>query len=159
MSSIQPPPPYQVPPYSPSAAQLQKSGKRKMKWVIVASVVGVLLFFTLAAGGLVALVFGSLRSSDAYQFAVQTASGDPRVLSRLGAPVKPGWLISGTINLQNDAGRADLSIPLHGATHQGTIHVVGKKAEGVWAYEMLSLRVDDSQETVDLLARDAKERK
>ena len=119
--------------------------------IAIAAVLGGLLLIVLFVGLFVVAVFGSMRSSDPYRFAVETAMHDPRVLSRLGSPVKPGWLISGSISVQNDSGQADLSIPVQGSAHKGTIHVVGKKSEGVWAYQRLVLAGEDGREQLDLL--------
>ena len=118
----------------------------------MAAVLGALLLIVLFIGAIVAAVFGSLRSSDPYRFAVQTTAHDPRVLSKLGSPLKPGWLVSGNISVQNDSGQAELSIPVEGAIHKGTIHVVGKKSEGQWTYQRLALKVEDGKERIDLLA-------
>jgi len=59
--------------------------------------------------------------------------------------------LSGNISVQNDSGQADLSIPVQGSAHKGTIHVVAKKSEGEWTYNKLTLEVDDSPKRVDLL--------
>jgi hypothetical protein len=118
---------------------------------VIAVVAGVLLLAVLFIGVIVGAVFGAMRSSDPYRFAMQTASHDPRVLSKLGSPVKAGWLITGNINIRNDSGDADLSIPVQGPIHNGTIHVVARKSEGEWTYQQLTLKVEDVPERLNLL--------
>jgi hypothetical protein len=53
--------------------------------------------------------------------------------------------------VQNDSGQADLFIPIQGATHKGKIHVVGKKSEGAWAYQILTLNTEDMEDGVEQL--------
>jgi hypothetical protein len=111
----------------------------------------VLLLIALFVGAIVAAVFGAMKSSDPYRFAMQTASHDRRVTAKLGSPVHAAWLISGNISVNNDSGRADLSIPVQGPIHKGSIHVVATKSEGEWTYQQLTLKAEDSSERVDLL--------
>src|SRR5262245_39035723 len=128
MSYVPPPPP----PSAPAPGQVYgpqpvagKSGS-KLKWIILSVVLGILLLVALFVAAIFAIVFGSVRSSEPYQHAMQVASQDPRVLARLGAPVKPGWLFGGSINVAGDSGNADLSIPVEGSRGKGTIYVVAK---------------------------------
>ena len=149
-SSYAPPPPPSPPPdYPPAVAS--PGPRKKVVWIVLAAVLGGVLLFVLFIGAIFAVVFGSIRSSEPFRHALQVASHDPRALSMLGGTVKPGWLVSGNISVQNDSGQADLSIPVQGPTHKGTIHVVAKKSEGEWTYDKLMLEVDDSPERVDLL--------
>src|SRR6516225_3748819 len=126
--SIPPPPPSILSPAPP--AQPGSRAKRQVVWIIVAVVLGVLLLIALFVGAIVAAVFGAMKSSDPYRFAMQTASHDRRVTAKLGSPVHAAWLISGNISVNNDSGRADLSIPVRGGIYKGAIHVVATKSEG-----------------------------
>ena len=122
-----------------------------MVWLIVAAVLGVVLLIVLFVSAIVAVVFGAMKSSDPYRFAMQTAAQDSRVAAKLGSPVHAGWLISGNISVNNDSGKADLSIPVQGSIHKGAIHVVARKSAGEWTYQQLTLKAEDSSERVDLL--------
>jgi hypothetical protein len=146
-SSAPPPPSVLSPPPPPPGDRTNK----KLVWIIVTVVLAVLLLAGLFIGAVGAAIFAGMRSSDPYRFAMQTATHDPRVLSRLGSPVKAGWLVNGNINLRNDSGDADLSIPVSGPTHKGTIHVVGTKTGGEWTYQKLTLTVKDGPEGLNLL--------
>jgi hypothetical protein len=127
-----------------------KSGS-KLKWIIVSVVLGILLLVGLFVAAIIGIVFGSMRSSEPYQHAMQVASHDPRVLARLGEPIRPGWLFGGSINVAGESGNADLSIPIEGSRGKGTIYVVAKKSEGEWTYQNLALRIEGSTERIDLL--------
>lgn len=122
-----------------------------MVWIVVAAFLGVLMLVVLFIGAIATAVFAGMRASDPYRFALHAATSDARVLSRLGSPVKPGWLITGSINVRNDSGDADLSIPLQGTVHRGAIHVVASKSEGQWTYQKLTLKVEDGLQSLDLL--------
>ena len=150
-----PPPP--SPPAPPVAGQAygsppvaSKAGG-KLKWVILSVVLGILLLVGIFVAAIFMIVFGAMRSSEPYQHAVQVASHDPRVLGRLGAPIKPGWLTGGTINVAGGSGAADLTISVEGSRGKGTIFVVARKSEGEWTYQNLALRIEDSTERIDLL--------
>lgn len=144
-----PPPPSQSSAYPPAVAS--SGSRKKIVWIVLAAVLGGVLLLVLFIVGIVAVVFASIRSSEPFRHAVQVASHDPRSLSMLGGPVKPGWLVSGNISVQNDSGQADLSIPVQGSTHKGTIHVVAKKSQGEWTYDSLVLEVEDGPQHLDLL--------
>jgi len=102
-------------------------------------------------GAVAYAIFGSMKSSTPYQHAVELATHDPRVLATLGAPVTPGLLLGGSINVAGDSGSADLTIPLEGAARKGKLYVVAKKAEGEWTYQTLAVRTEDGTGRIDLL--------
>jgi hypothetical protein len=148
-----PPPP--GPPAPPVAGQTSppvasKTGG-KLKWVILSVVLGILMLVGVFVAAVFMIVFGAMKSSEPYQHAVQVASHDPRVLERLGAPIKPGWLTGGTINVSGGSGAADLTISVEGSRGKGTIFVAARKSEGEWTYQNLALRIEDSRERIDLL--------
>lgn len=133
-------------PQSPDQVQRQK---RLRRTIIVAAIAAVLLIGTFV-GGLLAIIFGALKSSEPYQHGVQIAANDPRVIAELGAPVKPGWLFGGSIQVSGSSGSADLNISLQGSKRKGTLYVVAKKSGGQWNYEVLELR-SEGQPDLDLL--------
>ncbi|HEY6306502.1 MAG TPA: cytochrome c oxidase assembly factor Coa1 family protein [Candidatus Angelobacter sp.] len=154
--SIPPPSPASfaaVPPAAYAPAPGQPRSSKKLVWIIVAVFLAIVMVVLLFVGAIVFAIFGSLKSSTPYQHAIQVATHDPRVVASLGAPVKPGWLPGGSINVSGDSGNADLTISLEGAAHKGKLHVVAKKAEGEWTYQTLAVRVEDSQERIDLLGQ------
>ena len=85
------------------------------------------------------VVFGSMRSSTPYKDSVAIAQSDPRVITALGSPVKPGLFLSGSINTKNDSGEAKLAIPLSGPKGKGTLHVEASKVRGNWSYSLVKV--------------------
>ncbi len=96
------------------------------------------------------LVFGVMQSSDVYKIAVQRAETNARVINALGAPVSEGIFVTGNINVSNDAGRANLAIPVAGSKRKGTIYVVATRSEGVWAYSRMQVQVQGRGQLIDL---------
>ena len=135
-----PPPPAAGYAGPPSPDQLQR--QKRLRRTIILAVIAVVLLIGLFVGGLLAVIFGFLRSSEAYQHGVQVGTTDPRVIAELGAPVKPAWLFSGSVEESGSSGSADLSINLKGSRRNGTLHVVAKKSAGRWNYEVLELRCE-----------------
>jgi hypothetical protein len=98
-----------------------------------------------------ALLLKTMRSSDAYQVAVSTAVHDSAVLAELGAPVEPGWYMTGQIKVSEAEGHANLAIPVSGSRSSGTLQVVADKVAGKWTFQALSLRVKGRATSIDLL--------
>src|SRR5687767_3382388 len=124
------------------------SDKKSSPLVWVAIGCGVLFFGAIA---FVAFVFfASMRSAAPYQDGIARAKADPRVIQALGAPVEPGWFVSGNINTSGRSGEANLDIPLKGSKQNGSLHIVGTKEGGRWTYTRM-LMTPDKGEPIDLL--------
>lgn len=125
---------------------------RNWKWVVP---VGCLVPF-LACGGLIAsvvmLVFGALRSSEVYTEAVARAKANEQVRAQLGEPIQAGWTVNGNIQINNDSGSANLTIPISGPKKSATINVVATKAKGKWEYTTLEVAPEGTAERINLRA-------
>lgn len=151
MSYAPPPPPsgFQSPGYLPQFPYATEPDPRRKKFIIGCSV-ALVAASTLFVVGLLTLIFGAIKSTDAYKTGIR-AMHDPRVEQKLGAPVKAGWFPGGSISTNGASGSADLRIPVKGSARSGAIYVVGRKSAGEWSYQKINLRVDGEQQTVDLL--------
>ena len=96
------------------------------------------------------IVFGAMKSSDAYQTALAKAKADPRVVNALGSPIKAGFFVSGSTNVSGSSGQADLTVPISGPNGKGTIYVVASKFAGEWAFSKLIVEVGKTGERIDL---------
>jgi Cytochrome oxidase complex assembly protein 1 len=141
-----PPPPSAGYSAQPMPDPLQQ---KKQTRIIVLAAIAVVLLIGLFVGGLIVMIFGFMRASEPYQHGVQTATSDARVIAELGAPVKPAWLFSGSIETSGPSGSADISIGLKGSRRRGTLYIVAKKSAGRWTYEVLQLRAE-GQPDLDL---------
>jgi hypothetical protein len=106
------------------------------------------------AAGIVALVMGSLKQSDAYKEALNRVRADAAAVEALGEPIEPGFLLSGSVNVSGPSGDAVLSIPLQGPKGRGTLYLEATKRAGRWEYSLLELAVDVRAERIDLLAEE-----
>jgi len=122
--------------------------ERNWKWVVPVMVaVGV-------AGivGFIALIFGIMKSSDAYTGALAQVQASPAAAVALGSPIKDSFYVLGSISLSNSSGQADLQIPVSGPKGSGTVYVVAAKSLGSWHFNQLVLVIDQTKEQIDLLA-------
>jgi hypothetical protein len=100
---------------------------------------------------ILALVFGLIRSSDAYQQALAKARSSPAAAQVLGSPITEGYFTSGQINVNGASGNADLAIPVSGPKGKATLHVTASKSAGVWSFSTLVVELADTHERIDLL--------
>jgi Cytochrome oxidase complex assembly protein 1 len=144
---------YNPPVYSP-APRRKSWFERNWKWFVPA----VLVFLVAIAGlfvlAILSFVNGLMRSSDAYKTAIQRAEQSPMVAVKIGHPFRVGRLIAGSINLNNDSGEAELSIPISGDRGTGHILVGAKKSAGKWTFQTLEVHVDGDQDVIPLLGPD-----
>ncbi|MGZ4732314.1 MAG: cytochrome c oxidase assembly factor Coa1 family protein [Terriglobales bacterium] len=124
---------------------------RNWKWLLATLFMGGLVLMV----GFFALIMGAIRSSDVAQASMATAKSNRRVLQQLGAPIEEGWLLSGSVNVSNASGDADLSVPISGPKGKGTIYVTAHKSGGRWNYSLMQVAIDGSDERIDLLAAGA----
>ena len=96
------------------------------------------------------LVTASFKSSEPYATALQAASENPSVQEQVGIPLEGKFFPSGSIELKNANGKANLEIPVSGPKGTATIYVVGTKAAGKWSYSTLLVEIDATNEQIDL---------
>ena len=121
---------------------------RNWKWCVPVVAALLLALFAAFIFGILALVFGAMKSSDPYLHAMREAQADPAVNAALGTPVRAGWLVQGNFSSNGPDGEANLAIPLDGAKADGTLFVVAKKHAGEWHYETLAENVDGGERIV-----------
>ena len=110
--------------------------------------IGIVLLFVCA---ILFFVFGLIRKSDATKMAVERAQANPIVMQKIGRPLEMGWLISGSVNVTEASGHADLAIPVSGDKGKGTIYAVADKSAGLWTFTTLQVAFPDNSPRVDLL--------
>jgi Cytochrome oxidase complex assembly protein 1 len=155
-------PPPQLPPTPPAYGQpfLQRPGEPKrtwlsqnLGWVVSVGCLGMILLGCLFIMSIFGVATTAMKSSDAYAIAMSTAEHDPLVIAELGAPLRAGWFVSGSINVSGSTGHAQLSIPVSGSVHSGKVNAVAEKTAGVWTFSKLNVTVDGRPGTLDLLRK------
>lgn len=128
-----------------------------VKWIVLGCV-GLIVVGLCVAAGIVALVMGSLKQSDAYKTALEKVQASPAAVEALGEPIEPGFFLSGSVNVNGPSGDAVLSVPVHGARGKGTLYLEATKQAGRWKYSLLELAVAGSgggeEQRIDLLAEE-----
>lgn len=128
--------------------------QRNWKWFVPTGCFTLLLIAASCVALIVTLVFGAMKSSDAYKLAVQRAKADARVQTTLGLPIKEGYFTTGSVSANNGAGNADLSIPLRGAAKNATLYATGVKRSGRWQFTRLVVEVEKTGERIPLVAEE-----
>jgi hypothetical protein len=123
---------------------------RNWKWVVPIGCFSVIAAFVVFLVGIFLVVFGFLRSSDVYQYALERASSNEAVVEALGEPVAPGWYLTGSIEVQGASGQADISIPIAGPRGKGTIFASARKTAGRWDYQVLEVEIEGREARIDL---------
>jgi len=101
--------------------------------------------------GILALIFGIMRSSEPFQQAVAEVQHNPQAVRALGEPIKIGWFLSGSISTSGDSGEAELSIPVSGSVDKGTLYVEAYKSEDVWHFTRMELVTKKYPNRINLL--------
>jgi hypothetical protein len=142
----------QQPAYPPAGPPRPQTWfQRNWRWFVPVGCFGVLLAFLGFIAVLLGVVAFSMRSSDAYRDAMASATTHPAVVAELGAPVEPGWFVSGSVRVTGPSGEADLAIPISGPRKEGTLFAVGTKTAGRWTFSTLEVEVDGSPTRISLL--------
>jgi len=116
-----------------------------------------LLFLIGAAllAAFVGLLFGvlsySFHNSYVFNEAISRAERNPQVVSRIGTPLRPGWLPEGHIRISGDSGTAHMEIPVTGPRGKATIRLDASKASGTWHFSVLEIEFEGQTRWLDLL--------
>lgn len=144
---------------NPQEASTPVPKKKGCRWGCIIPV-GCLGLFLLCGGGIGGIFYAAtsaIKSSTVYTDAVKTAKADPEVQQLLGTPIEVGMIMTGSINVQNSSGTADIEIPITGPNGAAKIHAVATKANDKWTFTTLQVYNDTKQ--IDLLAKDKEELK
>ena len=117
---------------------------RNLKVVLIVGV-AILLF----GGGIFYFVMSLLKSSGAYEMAMETLRNNSRAIELLGEPIEDGMFPMGSVETSGSSGYADLSISVSGPKASGKLYVLANKWMEDWRAEHLVLEVGGEQ--VDLL--------
>ena len=124
--------------------------KKKIGGCLALGCGGAILLLAIFVGGILVFVASMIKSSDAYQVAMQKAEESPEVAEAIGTPIDAGFFITGNIRTSGPTGEANLSVPLSGPKGDGTLFVVAEKSAGQWTYSTLAFEAPEGGR-VDLL--------
>jgi hypothetical protein len=124
---------------------------RNWKWFVPTGCLGMLLLVAGFVFVIIGIVFGAMKSSDAYKTALAKAKADSRVVNALGSPITDGYFVSGKTNVSGTSGQADMTVPISGPKGKGTIYFVASKFAGQWTFSKLMVEVADTGQRIDLI--------
>jgi len=121
----------------------------RLPWIAVAVASGLLVLAGVA--GFFFAICTLLGNSDAAKLALATAQAKPAFTDRIGQPATAGRIVTGSVQLNNDDGSAELTIPVSGPKGKGKLFVEAKKNAGRWQLNSLFFAPEDAADTLDLL--------
>jgi len=128
------------------------SGTRRRRWPLVALIASIAAVVIVACagcfGGLWLFVQRTIQSTEIYDMALARAKAEPAVVERLGEPIEARSFIMGNVNVTNDAGAAEMQIPLRGPEGSCVVHVSGSRLAGQWTIEHLSIEFGDAERVI-----------
>src|SRR5881398_1188016 len=125
--------------------------KRNWTWFVPVGCFSMLMLFVIFVGSVALIVFSAMKSTDVYKGALTRAQAHPSVIEAHGSPIKEGFLLSGSTNVNGASGEANLSIPISGPNGKGTIYVAASKSLGRWNYSGLVVEIAKTHQRIDLL--------
>ena len=139
-----------MPPQGHAPAERPGWWSRNWKWLVPMGCLSMVVLVVLFVAGIVMIVFGAMKSSDAYKSAVAQAKSNPEVVAALGTPIEEGMFVSGKTNVDGSSGEADLTIPSSGPKGKAKIYAIATKRAGRWHYTTLEVAVDGQSDRIDL---------
>lgn len=133
--------------------------KSKNKWVLFGcgGCLGLLVLLGLAGAGIFWFAMGALKKTDVFAETLKRAQASSEVQQALGSPVDTGWMLQGSMNVNNGDGVADLTVPLKGSKAEGSVRVKAtKSASTPWQYTVMEAVMPDGT-VVDLRTDGEKE--
>ena len=91
-----------------------------------------------------------IKNSEVYATSLGLVRQHPIVQAELGVPIEPGWAVSGSINIENQSGTAEIEYSVSGSSLEGTVYVQGTRRLGLWAIEALIVEIDETGQRLDL---------
>ena len=112
---------------------------RNWKWVLA-------VWLGLGATGCL-IAFIAMQNSEPRQMAIVYA-----LAARLGHPLKFGWYSSGSIEVSEAAGHAELSFGVSGPKGKGSLYVEARETDGIWGLDTLNFGDGREADAINLLA-------
>lgn len=141
-----------VPPQGDSSQPARPGWwSRNWKWFVPAGCLTFVVLMVAFVAAIVLIVFGAMKSSDAYKTAVARAKANSDVVAALGTPIAEGMWVSGKTNVNGSSGEADITFPISGPKGKAKVYAVATKTAGRWTYSTLEAEIDGREERINLL--------
>ena len=132
--------------------------RRNWKWLLpVGGCLTLILMLMVLVGTLFFGVTKMFANSEPYQYALEQASTNEKVIAVMGEPIEKKGIVSGNMSLSDDDGEANFKLPIKGPKGEGSIVILAVKNYGEWIYKELYVQIEDSEEVINLLDKRAEE--
>ncbi|WP_108867643.1 cytochrome c oxidase assembly factor Coa1 family protein [Aquimarina aquimarini] len=111
----------------------------------------IIILFFIFLGSVIFGVNEFFTQSTPHQDALAKINNDEYVVSIIGEPIETDGIMNGNISYHNNAGSADISIPIKGSKGTAQLYVVGTKQNDTWSYTEMYVIIDDTGEQIDIL--------
>lgn len=83
---------------------------------------------------IISFAVSMMKDSEPFQWSLAQARTNASVVSQLGSPIEPGWLVKGSFRFSRNKGSASLKYPVSGPNGKGEVVVEGIMRNRVWRY-------------------------
>ena len=111
----------------------------------------ILIAVVVFGAAIFAVVMFSLKQTDAYTEAVSRAKASSALKAELGEPIEAGLMLSGSVNINNGNGHANITVPVSGPKDEASIHAVADKHNGAWKFSTLTATTKKNGLEINLL--------
>jgi len=114
--------------------------RRNWRRLVLAVVVVPILICAGAAGWFYVVWVAPLQSSEPYRAALRRVQADPKVIQRLGQPIRDAsWVPSGSVNIRNGGGNANLMFKVAGPKGRASVRTQARRIQGKWGTTTLEV--------------------
>lgn len=110
----------------------------------------VVLLAALGAGFFFSIM-SLMRNSTPVEMGLKIAETNQALIGRIGQPIKAGWYMAGSIEVNENTGSADMSMPLSGPKGSGRLYLEASKHAGLWTLDVLEFVAEGSHQPLNLL--------
>jgi len=127
----------------------QKKKSSALKWVMIGCG-GVAVLGILCVGGILAVVFIGVKSSNSYKKSQEFIRANSVVREKLGEINGFGFFPTGSQNVANGHGKAHWSISVQGSKEEGTVLTYLSSPPGAdWKIDEAYLQIDGTEWRID----------
>lgn len=112
---------------------------------------GVFFWCMAMIAGLLIFLFSLFMKTEPYLQGLKMVTQSPAVIAELGEPIKPGWYVTGNINVGTSDGKANIDFPIYGPKGKGTAYVKAYKDLGKWHIIQVVVEINESHERITVL--------
>jgi hypothetical protein len=123
-------------------AQPRSWWSRNWKWVVPLGALSVVALCGGFFAAIFSIVFGMIKSSPPYEESLAMIQAHPEIREVIGTPIEPGFLVTGSIEVNPSSGFADIAYTVSGPRGSADVSVVAEKSGAQWTFESIDVEID-----------------